>query len=126
MLLYKFLDLLFLVFHTLLIIFNLLGWTWRKTRIANLVTLSITAFSWFILGMWYGVGYCFCVDWHWSVKNRLGEPDLPDSYIKYLIDQITCLDWNASLVDTMTIVCFFLAVFASLYVNIRDWRRKSK
>ncbi len=126
MLLYKFLDLFFLVFHTLLILFNLFGWVFQKTRIANLMTLSITAFSWFILGIWYGFGYCVCVDWHWSVKIKLGELDLPNSYIKYLVDQITGFDMNASLADTLTAACFFVAIFASLLVNIKDWRQKRK
>jgi len=123
MLLYKFLDIFFLVFHTLIILFNLSGWIWKKTRLANLVVLSITAFSWFILGIWYGFGYCFCVDWHWAVKMKLGEYDLPNSYIKYLLDLMTGLNWNATLVDIITFAFFFSALFASILVNVRDWRR---
>ena len=126
MLLYKFLDIFFLVFHTLIIFFNLSGWIWKKTRLVNLIVLSITAFSWFILGIWYGFGYCFCVDWHWTVKMKLGEYDLPNSYIKYLLDLMTGLDWNASLVDVLTFAFFFSALFASIFVNARDWRLKKR
>jgi len=124
MLHYQFLDIFFFVFHTLLIIFNLFGWAFQKTRIANLIALSLTAFSWFILGIWYGFGYCFCVDWHWAVKGKLGESNLPDSYIKYLLDQLTGLNLNAAFVDTLTVLCFFLAVSASIFFNIRNWRGK--
>jgi hypothetical protein len=126
MILYKFLDIFFLVFHTLIIFFNLAGWIWQKTRLANLVLLTITAFSWFVLGVWYGFGYCFCVDWHWTVKTKLGEVDLPNSYIKYLLDQMTGLDWNAALVNTLTLVFFCSALAASICLNARDWLRKKK
>ena len=126
MLLYKFLDIFFLVFHTLIVVFNLSGWMWKKTRPANLIVLAVTAFSWFVLGFWYGFGYCFCVDWHWTVKMKLGQTDLPDSYIKYLLDALTGLDWNAGLVDTLTFAGFFGALIVSLALNVRDWRRKEK
>jgi len=123
---YKFLDIFFLVFHTLIIFFNLFGWMWRKTRRANLIVLFITAFSWFGLGIWYGFGYCFCVDWHWQVKMKLGEYDLPNSYIKYLLDKLTGLDWNAALVEPLTFVFFFAAIIASIFFNTRDWLRRRK
>ena len=124
MFLYKFLDIFFLVFHTGIILFNLSGWIWKKTRTANLAVLTMTAFSWFGLGFWYGFGYCFCVDWHWAIKMKLGQSDLPDSYIKYLLDLLTGLDWNVAVVDNLTFGCFFGALGASLFLNVRDWRRK--
>lgn len=126
MLLYKFLDIFLLVFHTLIILFNLSGWIWKKTRLANLIMLSVTAFSWFILGNWYGFGYCFCVDWHWTVKMKLGEFNLPHSYIKYLLDLLTGCDWNAPLVDLLTFVFFLAALAASIFVNVKDWRCRQK
>jgi hypothetical protein len=51
--LYKILDIGFICFHTLLILFNLLGWIWASTRRWNLYTLLATGFSWFVLGIWY-------------------------------------------------------------------------
>ena len=126
MFLYNFLDIFFLVFHSLIIGFNMSGWIWKKTRLANLIVLTITAFSWFVLGFWYGFGYCFCVDWHWTVKHKLGEVDLPNSYIKYLLDLMTGLNWNVALVDILTFACFFGALFASVFMNVRDWRRKNR
>jgi len=120
---YAFLDKFFLFFHTALIFFNLFGWVWRKTRRLNLFTLLATAFSWFGLGLRYGFGYCPCTDWHWQVKLKLGQYDLPNSYIKYLIDTFTGLDINASLVDALTGIFFALALIASIATNYRDWRR---
>ncbi|TFH36129.1 MAG: DUF2784 domain-containing protein, partial [Bacteroidia bacterium] len=36
---YRIIDILFVIFHTSLIIFNLFGWIWRRTRLWNLGTL---------------------------------------------------------------------------------------
>ena len=54
---YQLLNIFFFVFHTLLMLFNCFGWAWKKTRPWNLVTLLLTAGSWFIVGIWYGWGY---------------------------------------------------------------------
>ncbi len=123
---YAFLDKFFFVFHSALILFNLFGWTWRTTRRANLITLSLTAASWFILGIWYGIGYCPCTDWHWQVRVQLGHFDMPNSYVKFLIDSLTGLDMPADLVDVLTLVAFLAACAASGYTNWRDWRNRKK
>lgn len=115
----QFLDKFFIVFHTVIIFFNLFGWIWKKTRKLNLISLSATAFSWFFLGIWYGFGFCFCTQWHWQVRMRLGMTDMPNSYVKFLIDEITGLDVHAGFVDTMTLVFFLLALAVSIIVNVR-------
>lgn len=122
---YELLNVGFITFHTVLILFNLLGWIWKSTRPWNLVTLLLTGFSWFFLGIWYGFGYCPCTDWHWQVRRELGYTDMPDSYIKFLIELLTGLDVNAALVDMATVVLFFLALIISSYVNYRDFEKIS-
>ena len=124
MFLYQSLDIFFLVFHTLLTLFNLLGWIWKKTRRANLILLGLTAFAWFGLGIFYGIGFCPLTDWHWDVLHKLGVHNLPYSYIKYLIDRITGLDADADMVEISTIVGFSIAVIMSVYFNF--FRRKHK
>lgn len=120
---YQFLDIFFLLFHTLLILFNLFGWIWERTRIWNLVTLSLTAFSWIVLGIWYGFGYCPCTDWHWMVRRELGYAEMPNSYIKFLVDHWTSLDVAAQTVDLWTGILFVAAFAASIFVNIRSTRK---
>ena len=71
----------FFVFHTLWIVFKCLGWACRRTRRWQLATISLTALSWFGLGIWYGWGYCPFTDWHWQIRERLGYHD-PPSYIQ--------------------------------------------
>ena len=123
---YVFLDKFFFVFHSSLIFFILFGWLWKKTRLANLVLILLVAFSWFILGIWYGYGYCPCTDWHWQVRAELGIYDMPSSYTKFLVDSLT--GWNVSpkWIDVFTLVLLVTPFGASLYTNIRDWRRKRR
>jgi hypothetical protein len=123
---YKFLDLFFLLFHSALVLFNLFGWIWKRTLKWNLITLLLTGGSWFILGLFYGMGYCPLTDWHFQVLRHLGKYDLPNSYMKYIGDRITGLDFDAALVDALTLVCFLVALVISLTLNIRNWYLKRK
>ena len=45
------LDILFFAFHTAWILFNYVGWIWRRTRPWQLATVSLTALSWIGLGL---------------------------------------------------------------------------
>ena len=117
---YHILDVFFVVFHSFLILFNLFGWIWRKTRLWNLITLLLTGASWLILGCIVGVlGYCPLTDWHFTVLEKLGKTDLPNSYVKYLADRITGLNLNADMVDKITLYTFLAALIISLALNIR-------
>jgi len=122
---YRLLDIFFVVFHTSLILFNLFGWIWRKTRLANLITLLLTGGSWLFLGLIVGMlGYCPLTDWHFNILNKLGKTDLPVSYIKYLVDRLTGLDVSQPLVDNFTLYGLLAALAISLALNIRDIKRK--
>jgi len=121
--LYRLWDILFVVFHTALIGFNVLGWAWRRTRRFHLVTIGATLLSWFGLGTVYGWGYCPLTDWHWRIKLMLGETDLPGSWIKYQLDRITGFDWSPVVVDWITVCTALGALGLSVVLNLRDRRR---
>lgn len=121
---YHILDAFFVVFHVLLIGFNLLGWAWRRTRRLHLLAISATLLSWFGLGVAYGWGYCPLTDWHWDVKRALGESGLPASWVKYYLDRLTSLDWDAGVVDVLVIGFGLGAFVVSLTLNLRDLRRR--
>ena len=114
----------FFFFHTVLIIFNSFGWFFKKFRKWNLITLLLTAFSWFILGIWYGWGYCPCTDWHWEVRSQLGFQLSSNSYIHFLILELTGINFSESLVNSITLIVFFSSLFLSILTNIRDYKRK--
>lgn len=121
-----FLDVFFFVFHSILMLFILLGWLWKKTRWANLVVILLTAFSWFGLGIWYGFGYCPSTDWHWQVRERLGHYDMPDSYTKFLVDTLTGLDVKQKIVDISAVLFLMSALLASAWMNVRDFKKKER
>ena len=82
-----------------------------------MITLSLTAFSWFVLGIWYGWGYCFCTDWHWDVREKLGYEDRSVSYIHFLILKISGLNLNPQLVERATLLIFMVCFVLSLWYN---------
>lgn len=107
-------DYFFILFHGILILFNVFGWIMPRWRFANLMTLSLTAFSWFVLGIWFGIGYCPFTDWHWKVRQLLGYNDQSNSYIHFLILKITGVNLPENWVDTTSIIVFFVAFFISV------------
>ncbi len=121
---YYLLNYFFFAFHTCLILLNTFGWIFPKFRLLNLLALSLTALSWFGLGIFYGWGYCFCTDWHWKVREKLGYFDQPNSYMKFLFQKITGINLATELVDAVTLIVFTLSFALSLVLNIRDYRRR--
>lgn len=121
----QFLNIFFFVFHTVWTLFNMFGWIFRATRKLNLVTQLLTALSWFVLGIWYGWGYCACTDWHWQVRRNLGYRDESDSYIHFLILKLTGANLSQQLVENATLAVFVVSVFMSVWLNIRDRRKRS-
>jgi hypothetical protein len=121
---YSFLNIFFFVFHTAFTLFNMVGWVFPKTRKWHLITMVLTAFSWFVLGIWYGWGYCACTDWHWQAREALGYHDRSDSYIHFLILKLTGTNLNPQLVEQGTLWIFLLCFILSVWLNIRDWRNR--
>ena len=120
---YYLLDKFFILFHCLFVIFILTGWIWKKTRKLNLICILLTAFSWLGLGIWYGIGYCPFTHWHWLIRYKLGHYDMPYSYMKFLLDTLTGLEFNALFVDYMTAVFFIIALVMSSVLNFLDWKK---
>ena len=112
-------DYFFIFFHSVLILFNVFGWIVPRWRFVNLVTLSLTAFSWFALGIWYGIGYCPFTDWHWKVRQLLGYNDQSNSYIHFLILKMTGVNLPENWVDATTVIVFITAFFISTYFAIK-------
>lgn len=117
----KFLDIFFTTFHSLLVLFNLFGWIWKKTRRLNLICILLTGASWLVLGIFYGLGYCPLTDWHFNVLRKLGYTDLPDSYLSFLFTRLTGLQIDQDLVDVVTLWGLVLALMVSIFLNFRQY-----
>jgi hypothetical protein len=108
-----FLDLAFFVLHTALMAFNLCGWAWRRTRALHLIVLTLTAASWFLLGAFYGWGYCLCTDWHFQVREKLGYVDPYSSYLQLLAAQFGGFQLSKQASDWIAGAAFGLIVLAT-------------
>ncbi len=122
----KIADAFFFVFHIGLILFNLLGWMVKSLRRWNLITLGLTALSWFGLGAFYGIGYCFLTDWHWQIREELGYPNPFNSYIHFLITSVFPVSVSERWVDILTGTLFFAALVLSILTNTMDYRKSRK
>lgn len=114
---YQLYDFLFTILHLVIVGFNLFGWIWPSTRKLHFILVLLTAGSWLVLGIWYGMGYCPITDWQWQVKEKLGESNLPNSFIKYYADKVTGQNVSADFIDAATAICFAIAAFTSVYLN---------
>lgn len=119
---YAALNIGFYVFHTLLVLFNLFGWLFARTRRLNLIALLLTSFSWFVMGIWYGWGYCVCTDWQWQVRHKLGYPDDSPTFIHLLLRDLTGISFPPAFVYNMTAAAFIVCVIGSVSTNLRDYR----
>lgn len=114
---YLLLDWFFTLLHLVIIGFNLSGWIWPSTRKLHLIVVALTLGCWLILGIWYGLGYCPITDWQWQIKEKLGEVNLPGSFIKYYADKISGQDISSLFIDIITGVSFTLAIMMTIYLN---------
>lgn len=122
----RLLDIGFFAFHTALVLFNITGWAWRRTRRWNLALLLATAASWFIMGIWYGPGYCFCTDLHWRVRAALGYANDSPTYIHLLIRTLTGVSLPVHIVEVVTAAGLAFSLLMSLAFNIRDFRQNRR
>jgi hypothetical protein len=111
------LDILLTLVHLAIVFFNLFGWIPKKWRKAHFISIVLTAASWFILGIWFGFGYCPFTDWQWQVKEKLGETNLPPNFVEYFAEKITGRDFSPTLVSNVIAYSFAAAAIISIYVN---------
>ena len=116
------LDGLFFALHTALIGFNLVGWAWRRTRVAHRVVVGLTAFSWFVMGGYYGWGYCLCTDWHFQVRRALSKPIRETSFLQLLARSVG-LTLNRDASNRLAAGVFAAIVVATVLAWIADRRR---
>lgn len=117
------LDIVFDIIHLSVILVNIFFWCIPGfCRRLFLITFSMTWISWLLLGMFYGLGYCFLTDIHWSIKSQLGMADLPSSYITYALDRFLGLrpgDLFVYRFSALVFAALFLIYSFFLYCEIK-------
>lgn len=117
------LDKAFFVLHTILIVFNMFGWFSRRTRVAHAITLGATLFSWLVLGITHGWGYCICADWHFQLRRELGYVDLETSYVQLMFREFFGISMSRLVADGLAALVVVVIVILTCIVWCRDWRR---
>ncbi len=120
----KLTDILLVILHVLLILFIVFGWIPKKTRKIHFFVVIIVALCWFILGIFFGFGYCPLTDLQWTIKLKLQEEELPFSFIKYLLDNITGYNFDETLIDYVTLFVFVSVLIVSTYLNMVSIKKR--
>ena len=120
----QFLDVGFFVVHSAIVVFNVTGWMFARTRRANLVLLLLTLASWVLMGAVYGIGYCVCADWHFRVRHALGYQDQGDTYIGFVVWKLTGYLPPSGVVKSICGIVFAICLAMSLFLNWRDRHRR--
>lgn len=118
---YFVLNPLFHVAHIAIISFVLFGWIIPEARFAHLVLSLLTLGSWFILGRWMGEGYCPVSDWHWKIKETLGEGRPAVTYITFLLRSATGMDLVSDQVNRVVVYVTVAITMISLTLNLQEW-----
>lgn len=118
-------DWFLLTFHTVLIVFNLFGMWFDKFLRLNLAALILTGASWFILGIFYGIGYCPLTDLHWQILRELGIDNLPVSYVQYILNRLLGITVTPLQADVLTVAFYFGALMLSIYLNVSAGKKKT-
>lgn len=118
------LDIFFVVFHSFFILFILFGWLVPRLRMLHLACVLLTGASWFILGIFYGIGYCPLTEWHWQVLRELGKTGLPVSYVQYILNRLLGISISASTADTITLLGWLAGLVISVFLQVRKYFSK--
>ena len=119
-----FTDVVLTLLHIIIIVFNLFGWIFPAARKAHFICITITEFCWFILGIWFGWGYCPLTDWQWRIKEQLGETNLPASFITWFANKIPGMRFGDTFINLLTLILFISAMIVSVYFNFLKRRTK--
>jgi Protein of Unknown function (DUF2784) len=119
--LYLALNGLFHVVHLSVIGFVLIGWIFPALLMPHLVLMMLTLGSWFVLGRWFGSGYCPISDWHWKIKEALGEGRPTGTYIHLVLQKLLGRELNSDFVDKAVVITTIVIFCISLALNLRAW-----
>lgn len=118
-------DVLFFVFHTALILFNLVGWAWASTRRLHFICIAATLFSWFVMGAFYGFGYCLCTDWHFQVRRNLGLSVFGHTYLQLMAKVFSGIEMSQAVSNLLAGggLLFILVAMVAIWIRQR-WQRE--
>ena len=118
-----FLDYFLTYFHSALILFVLSGWIFPQTRRPHAWLLILILIAWFGIGLYKGVlGYCPLTDWHWDIKRALGERGMSSSFVEYMVEKISGVNFSRKLVDGFTLGGLIMACIMAVVMFVKSRR----
>lgn len=113
----KLVDVIFFWAHALIAALCAFGWLIPGGERLHLVVILGIAFSWYVLGLWHGIGYCILTDWQWRVRQRLGMTPEHGSFVQLLLERASGMHLNANQVKMFAYGVFWVSAFISVYIN---------
>ncbi len=121
------LDIFFTLFHSVFVLFVLVGWYHPHTRKAHVTALLLTFTAWLLLGLYVGtIGYCPLTDWHWDVKRALGETGMSSSFIGYIIEEYLGLKFTKMFYDFISVGGLVFGVLMAAYYHFKSRKENLK
>lgn len=105
------------LFHMGIILFVISAWIFPSLRLYHLLFILLMLSSWFVLGQWFGIGYCPITDWHWRIKQRFNRECPQGGYINELL-KIISPQLSPALVDRGVMMTAGALLLISITVNL--------
>ena len=111
----EFFDFLMHGIHISLVLFVLFGAFHKPWVKAHFYCIVLIWLSWLVLGAYVGtLGYCPLTQWHWQIKENMGEYNLPPSYIEYVYTYFTGKDIEDKVMSNIIAgVMLLVTIFSS-------------
>ncbi|WPB58476.1 DUF2784 family protein [Xylophilus sp. GOD-11R] len=107
--------------HLGVIAFAVWGWVSPALRPAHLALMLLILGSWFVLGRWWGIGYCPLSDWHSKLKAAAGGGRPAGSYIHQVLTTLLRRTVDATAVDRLTLYGTLALTALSIALNVKAW-----
>jgi hypothetical protein len=103
--------------HILLMLFILFAWYSSRLRLVHIIVSILTGLSWMLFVQSKGFGYCILTDLHWQILRKLGETNLPETYLQYLYEKLTglSLQKKTGYFITLSFLLFSIGVSTTLF-----------
>ena len=103
--------------HAVVAAYCTFGWLIPGTEKLHLLIILLVGFSWYGLGLHYGIGYCILTDWQWRVRKKMGRTPEHGSFVQLLLERASGLRLDAHQVKIFAYIVYWLAACISVYIN---------
>ena len=117
---YTSIDSFFNLLHVFVVLVNCFGWAYKGTLKLNLAFLVITISSWCLLGIFYGIGFCFLTELHSIALNSIVYTKIPFSYLDYLLIERIGIKIDSTSISLISISAIFLSLTISIKKNFKE------